>query len=413
MHERPLRRRAALVAALALATALVVTTGAGWLQARNASVRIVQATAQGFMAGVSGELRGGPPSEEGLADLLDEWSDAGLRALRWTDGTAVLAVGDAVEVEVLARLGTSDERPPRGARPLTVRVGDRVRVVAPARPARRGRRGRSARPRGTVSLSFEPVESMALEASAARVLGVGAGAGLVLVLFALVLGRQWLAAEALERERASERHLAMLGTMSAVLGHEIKNPLASLKGNAQLLERKLTDPDLARKASRVVSEAVRLEALTARILAFARSEPMTPEPAELTALVGRVLERLDEQGEVDAPASLPVTVDVQWVEQAIENLLRNARQAAGEDGQVAVMLQVRGGRVSIAVDDSGPGIPPDVREQVLRPFHTDRVQGTGLGLAVVDRVAREHGGRVEIGESPLGGARVAFTVESR
>lgn len=403
-------RRAALLGAIAVAAALLVSSGAGWMQARHASDRLVQATAVHVRAGVGSSLRGEVPTDELLAEVLDDWSDVGLRALVWEgpDGQRIEA-GPADELPPLRGLLEVTPSEPGPAPPL--RSGDRVRLVQRPRPERRRNRPRRGRAlnRGSLALSIEPVDALALESTAVRTLSVGAASAVVLLLFAAVLGRQWLAADRLESERAAERHLAMLGTMSAVLGHEIKNPLASLKGNAQLLLRKLDDPDHVRKAQRVVDEAQRLESLTNRILAFARDAAIERVPTDVAALLEGLLTRLDDPDvSLEAEGLTPFPLDPQWVEQAVENLVRNARQASAPRRPVMVSASRSGHVLRITVDDDGPGIPPERRQQVLEPFHTDKTQGTGLGLALVQRVAEKHGGRVEIGDSPAGGARVSL-----
>ena len=164
-----------------------------------------------------------------------------------------------------------------------------------------------------------------------------------------------------------------------------------------------------RKAQRVVDEAQRLESLTNRILAFARDAAIERVPTDVAALLEGLLTRLDDPDvSLEAEGLTPFPLDPQWVEQAVENLVRNARQASAPRRPVMVSASRSGHVLRITVDDDGPGIPPERRQQVLEPFHTDKTQGTGLGLALVQRVAEKHGGRVEIGDSPAGGARVSL-----
>jgi len=401
VSPRPTQRWAALLLAVAVSGALFLSGGSAWLQARSASERIVDSSAAELRATLNGELRGVEPTAELLTELLDALAPQGLRAVIWAQGGAVVQAGEEAELVALRPMLTGPPAPWR-------RVGDRVRATSRARVRGRGRlprRRAGARGGAVLAFSFEPIQAIALESGAALRFALGTGSSLLLILFAVVLGRQWVAADRLAKERQAEHHLAMLGTMSAVLGHEIKNPLASLKGNAQMLERKLTDPDLLRKASRVVREAERLEALTSRILAFARDEPLRRELTDVPGLLGAVVGRVDDAVASEIPSMEPFPLDAQWVEQAVENLLRNARDAS-PGGAVVVRARQDGQELCIEVADDGPGIPRDLRDRVLEPFHTDKVQGTGLGLAVVSRVAERHDGRVEIDDAPGGGAVV-------
>jgi two-component system sensor histidine kinase HydH len=203
--------------------------------------------------------------------------------------------------------------------------------------------------------------------------------------------------------------------MSAVLAHEIRNPLASLKGHAQLLEESLPDGTRDRaKAGRVVREAVRIERLTTDLLAFVRSGTLAPRKADPRAVVRAAIESagdsrvtLDDEG---APAEAPI--DDERVRGALENLIRNAREAAPE-GAIEIRMTQDDGMLEIRVRDHGPGIRPGDEEKIFEPFHTTRVQGTGLGLAVSRRIAEAHEGSLTAANTAGGGAvftmRLALT----
>jgi len=111
---------------------------------------------------------------------------------------------------------------------------------------------------------------------------------------------------------------------------------------------------------------------------------------------------------IEAPDdAVEVRLDPDQMRKAIANLLRNARQAAGA-GPVAIAWRRRGREVEIEVTDGGPGVPREDRERIFEYFHTGRAEGTGLGLGIVHSVVTRHGGRIEVGDAPEGGAR--FTV---
>jgi len=191
--------------------------------------------------------------------------------------------------------------------------------------------------------------------------------------------------------------------MSAVLAHEIKNPLASLKGNAQLLAGMLPTGEKSRsKAERVVDEAVRLETLTNDLLQFVRTGAIRRESVDPAAVVREAAESIKGQVTVDvsrAPRSW--SLDASRIREVIINLVDNA-VAAGEPVHVSVVTTNK--RLVIEVADHGPGIPEEDREKIFEPFFTGKTQGTGLGLAVVRRTIELHGGRVEALVNAGGGA---------
>jgi two-component system sensor histidine kinase HydH len=253
---------------------------------------------------------------------------------------------------------------------------------------------------------FEPTAAHSLVRRALVGLGVSSGAALVLTSAAVFLWQLGRRTERLRAELDRKGHLARLGAMSAVLAHEIRNPLAALKGNAQLLAE---DPKSARAESRiqhVVKAAVRLEALTNDLLHFARSgavhaAPTSPaeilEAAALTMATQRIL--LCVAG---APASW--RLDAPRMEQVLVNLLDNALKVTPDDKQVVAEVHRSGTNLVYAVRDHGPGVPESERARVFEPFHTTSVRGTGLGLAVARRIVELHGGRIEIDDAPEGGA---------
>jgi two-component system sensor histidine kinase HydH len=214
--------------------------------------------------------------------------------------------------------------------------------------------------------------------------------------------------EALERRLAHERRLASLGEMSAVLAHEIRNPLASLKGNAQLLAELLPEGAKPRaKADRVVAEAVRLENLTNDLLAFVRTGELARAPVDPAALLREAAASVGAEIAVEstaAPASW--SLDGPRMLQVLTNLIDNAVQAGPP---VRARVAASGRRLVFEVADRGPGVDPADAERIFEPFFTKRTQGTGLGLAVARRVVELHGGTIAVDAEPGGGAR--FRVE--
>jgi two-component system sensor histidine kinase HydH len=190
-----------------------------------------------------------------------------------------------------------------------------------------------------------------------------------------------------------------------VLAHEIKNPLASLKGNAQLLARMLPGGDKPRaKADRVVDEAMRLEQLTNDLLQFVRTGTIQRAPVDPAALVRDAASSVAPDGAVTVDATgAPATwsLDAGRIRQVVINLLDNAL-AAGPP----VVIAVRAGRgqLILEVTDRGPGVSDDDRDRIFEPFFTGKTQGTGLGLAICRRVIELHGGAIAVYPNPGGGA---------
>ncbi|EDM76187.1 sensor histidine kinase [Plesiocystis pacifica SIR-1] len=272
-------------------------------------------------------------------------------------------------------------------------------------------------PGGHLVIEFEPRLAHVLRVRANRSLAVGIAGALLMLLAAVGLWRLSLSVELSERRSAQQRQLAALGEMSAVIAHELRNPLASLKGHAQLLEERLdrleVDERTRRKVARVIHEAQRLEELSSGLLTFVRLGEIEPSSVALETLVSEALAGLDAaRVEVDlrrAPERWPL--DAGRMQQVLGNIIDNGLQASAEDqGRVDVRVFVERGRCVFEVRDRGPGVPLDARERIFEPFHTTRTRGTGLGLAVSRRIVELHGGTIGVTDHPEGGAvfRVAI-----
>jgi signal transduction histidine kinase len=225
--------------------------------------------------------------------------------------------------------------------------------------------------------------------------------------------------------RRAER-LAALGQLSAGLAHEIRNPLGVIKGSAELLNQKLTasDPLPQELASYIYAEVNRLSALVGRFLDFARPSQLELRPHELPEVMEQSLKAVAQQGATsrvqiyrDFAPDLPlVLIDRELCEQAFTNLLLNACEAMGDQGgdlrirmRPAASANGEESEVVVEIEDSGPGVPRDLREQIFNPFFTTKKAGVGLGLAIVSKIIDEHGGKLTLGEAPGHGARFCMT----
>jgi len=232
--------------------------------------------------------------------------------------------------------------------------------------------------------------------------------------------------QAQEAARRSER-LAALGQMSAGLAHEIRNPLGVIKGSAEMLHQKLgeSNPLATELAGYISSETNRLSALVTRFLDFARPLHAELLPQEITTVLDRALHsvslthqndsiRVERQYQPNLPL---VPLDESLSEQAFINLIQNAYDALGNGGgtlRVSAARTNNGNRdgVEVRVEDTGPGIPAELREQIFNPFVTTKKTGVGLGLSIVSRIIDGHHGtiRVESGSEAGDSAGARFVI---
>jgi len=218
--------------------------------------------------------------------------------------------------------------------------------------------------------------------------------------------------------RRSER-LAALGQLSAGLAHEIRNPLGVIKGSAEMLTQKLgeSNPLATELAGYISTETNRLGALVTRFLDFARPLHADLTPQSITAVLDRALNdvaqlwkgalvRIEKQYETALPL---VPLDESLSEQAFLNIVQNAYDAMSASGGV-LRVQVSRARASgaeggamdgveVRIEDTGPGIPAELREQIFNPFVTTKKTGVGLGLSIVSKIIDGHHGSIRIASS--------------
>ena len=224
--------------------------------------------------------------------------------------------------------------------------------------------------------------------------------------------------QAQEEARRSER-LAALGQLTAGLAHEIRNPLAVIKGSAETLTRRLqsADPVTTEVAGYISSEVNRLNTIVTRFLNFARPLKLERRPTQIPPLLDRALKVAYErwpEAKVEVAQqyseNLPeMSVDPDLCEQAFVNLVLNAYEAMTDTGgrlTVRVGAANSDGRrgVEVGIEDTGPGIPPELHEQVFNPFFTTKKEGVGLGLSLVSKIVDDHRGWIRISSEAGKGA---------
>jgi signal transduction histidine kinase len=215
----------------------------------------------------------------------------------------------------------------------------------------------------------------------------------------------------LERELAERERLASLGRMAATVAHEIKNPLSAIKSIAQVMRE---DEQLNREYERdlrlIVGETDRLSQSVTQLLSFARKESPAEQPQGVDELLHSVVDlfraNAREQGvtlecEIKTDETLSGKC-VSALRDALSNLLLNALQATPNGGRVALLAVAANAELLISVQDSGAGVPADLRERIWEPFFTTRQRGTGLGLAIVRKRVQEVGGSASLVASANG-----------
>jgi len=208
-----------------------------------------------------------------------------------------------------------------------------------------------------------------------------------------------------EQDLRRADRLAELGALSAQLAHEIRNPLAAMRGSAQLLSPG-ADLETQRLVGILTREADRLGELVTDFLVFARPPAPVRRTCDLDDLVRQTIDLLSSDPlasgvTIDvAPGGLHADVDPDQVRQVLLNLLRNALAAAGRGGRVRTFFSRVDGEVRIHVWDSGGSIATADLPHIFEPFFTKRPGGTGLGLSTVHSIVRAHGGQIEVSSSP-------------
>ena len=369
---------------------LLVRIPAGWVAAELGRVRLLAEAMAALPSGSGPEPEVSAGGAEGPGeDARPSGVGAGPWALRDANGVIVYSWGRDAPQDVSA-LGA-------------------LRVALPS-------------PLGAWSLSAGPPDARRLD-GATRGLSLGLGAGLLALAAALVGLAAWL-----QRERTRERRLAAqrVGFVGQV-SHELKTPLTNIRLYAELLHEEADlesdeAPEAADRAAQlgiIVAETRRLGRLIANLLGFARGEAgelrLQLRPGQLDdALRGTLLsfapalQGASVRVELDAQATAPVMLDVDAVEQILANLLSNVLKYAASGGVVSVESRQQGDRSVLRVSDQGPGVPRAQRGHIFLPFArgSDRldegVSGTGIGLDIARRLARLHGGDLQLTDSDAG-----------
>ncbi|BCR04662.1 PAS domain-containing sensor histidine kinase [Desulfuromonas versatilis] len=213
--------------------------------------------------------------------------------------------------------------------------------------------------------------------------------------------------------------LAAVGRLAAGMAHEIRNPLASISGSVQLLmEGSNVSRDDLRLMRIVVKEADRLSRLLTDFLEYARPVPPKFEITDVSALLDELADMASSDPRFekvkivrDYPPGEKIRLDRQQIFQAVWNLVINAAEVLESGG--TLRLGVLSRRGEIFVQDSGQGIPENIRDKIFEPFFTTKNNGTGLGLATTHAIVEAHGGKIEVSSVPGGGTRLTIKLQAR
>jgi two-component system, NtrC family, sensor histidine kinase HydH len=269
-------------------------------------------------------------------------------------------------------------------------------------------------------LALHPYQAQDIIRQARLQAGIVSLIVLFLWIFGYFLIRAVRKSDELSMLIAEKERLAAIGEMAAVLAHEIRNPLGSIKGFAQYLAEGKKGG--TKELNVIINEAMRLERLTGELLMYAR--PSAPKATEfvLGDLINEVVtaaraSEVVRQNAIVLTASTPeglvVSTDKDMLRQILSNIIQNAMEASGEHGTVGLSSEQVGDTVSIMISDNGTGMDEETISRALDSFFTTKTRGTGLGLAIVSRLITALGGKMEIQSSVGHGTVINITLSDK
>ena len=216
-----------------------------------------------------------------------------------------------------------------------------------------------------------------------------------------------------QEELVRKEQLAAVGSLAAGVAHEINNPTAIIRGNGEILMRKLSAESSAREeVSEILKNTERISHITQNMLIFAREQPINPEEVQINQLLLDVLSQVSHQAPCDkiefvrqlAPELPLLAGDKIKLRQVLNNLVLNAIQAMEGEGTLTVATELKKERIEVRISDSGPGISTELKGRIFNPFFTTKNAGTGLGLSVSYGIVQAIGGGIDVESLPGQGA---------
>lgn len=221
----------------------------------------------------------------------------------------------------------------------------------------------------------------------------------------------------LEHEKNKRERLAMLGEMASRISHEIKNPLASIQTGIQVLENRFAKDDQQKEYfGRIINEIQRVDSILKNLLNYARDEQLLLKPIDINHLLNNFAVNIQNQLEsqkITLKLNLQqgiktIIADQIKLEQVIWNLVLNALQASREGDTIEITTDIEDEHFIIIVQDYGKGIPPELNDQVFKPFFSTKAQGSGLGLAISQKYIELHHGKIRINSQLNSGTTVTI-----
>ena len=258
-------------------------------------------------------------------------------------------------------------------------------------------------------ISAEGTENV-WEAVAAGLMDEGIPAGRILLIRDVTAIRQ------MENEVARSRHLNSIGSLAAGVAHEIRNPLSSIKGFAVYFKERLSgNKEDEQTADVMIAETERLNRVISQLIEFARPQELKKEKVQFAELVQHTIKLIaaDAQKnkisvEIDAVANLPeLEVDPDKIKQVLLNVFLNSLAALKESGKMIIELSPGTDNLTVIISDNGTGIEKMDLPKIYDPYFTSKPAGTGLGLAVVQKIMEAHGGKIDV-KSTIGEGTKVF-----
>jgi PAS domain S-box-containing protein len=218
-----------------------------------------------------------------------------------------------------------------------------------------------------------------------------------------------------EKRLREQAALARLGEMAAVVAHEVKNPIAGIRGALQVISSRMPADHRDRAViGDIITRLDGLNSVVQDLLVFARPRELRTEPVDLASLIGHTIDLIRRDPTFAAievqfeGSSGLVQADAAQLQLVLQNVLMNAAQAMSGHGAVRIAFSAADGRSQTSIADAGPGMSPDVLEHAFEPFFTTKSRGTGLGLPLARRIVEAHGGEILIRTRPAGGTTVVL-----
>jgi two-component system sensor histidine kinase HydH len=260
-----------------------------------------------------------------------------------------------------------------------------------------------------IQLIFAEGKEHTWEAIAAGLMDEGIPAGRILLIRDVTAIRQ------MENEVTRSRHLNSIGSLAAGVAHEIRNPLSSIKGFAVYFKERLSgNKEDEQMADVMIQETERLNRVISQLIEFARPLELKKEKVQFVELVQHTIKLIaaDAQKnkisvEIDAVADLPeVEVDPDKIKQVLLNIFLNSLAALKDGGKLIIALELKADNLTVIISDNGAGIKKLDLLRIYDPYFTSKPAGTGLGLAVVQKIMEAHGGKINVESTAGQGTKV-------